>query len=144
MALPSDRRAPVSTAPAGVAPSLVTLPVLDLRVLLSAAGGDCALAWELMTLFAETAPPMYARLAAAMQSCECATSQRESHALSGAAGLIGATAIGTILKQIEGLAFREQHQSFASLLPALSLAFAAVMAAVTQALQDFDTPPKIV
>ena len=139
MPLPPDRR-----APAGVAPSLVALPVLDLRVLLSAAGDDCALAWELMTLFAETAPPMCARLTAAMQSCECAASQRESHALSGAAGLIGATAMGTILKQIEALAFREQHQSFASLLPALGLAFAAVMAAVRQALQDFDTPPEMV
>lgn len=144
MPLPPDRREPVPTAPAGAAPSYAGMQVLDLHVLLNAAAGDRALAWELMTLFTETAPQMCARLTTAMQSGECAASLHESHALAGAAGLIGATGLSAILKQIEGLAFQRQAQSFASLLPTLSHTFATVMAAVAQVLQDFDPPAGMV
>ncbi len=122
----------------GLAPCIAALQVLDLDILISTAAGDRALARELLTIFVATAEPIFRRLAAAMEAGDCAASRHESHAMAGAAGLIGASAIIPILKEIEVLAFRRHHESVASRMPALALAFAPVMAAVVQALENFD------
>lgn len=95
-----------------------------------------------MTIFVQTAPQLHQRLALAIQCGDCPASQYESHALCGAAGLIGTIALVPILKEIEVLAFRRDHESVADQLPALALTFASVMAAVMLTLPHFDASGK--
>lgn len=138
MSSPPDHPPPGSVALYGLAPAIAALQVLDLGILMSTAAGDRGLARELMSLFIQTTQPIYIHLALAMQRGDCAASQRESHALCGVAGLIGAIALVPILKEIEVLAFRCQDESVIRRLPALTLAFASITAAVTLTLTHFD------
>ena len=144
MALLPDRPIPGSTAPDAVDSSPAALQVLDLDVLLSTAAGDQLLAWELIRLFTELAEPIFQRLNAAMLAGDCAASQHQSHALCGAAGLIGATALIPILKNIEVLSFQRRPESVGAELPALMLAYAAVMAAAAHMLKDVELPRKTI
>lgn len=138
MVLLRDDGSPDRAVMPGALPGIAAVPVFDIDILMRTAAGDRVLASELMSLFITTAEPIFSRLTEALQAGDCAASQHESHAMAGAAGLIGASAMIPILKEIEALSLQRCFQASADLLPELALAFASVIVAVTQALQDSD------
>lgn len=131
---------PVLAAVGARSTAAAASPILDLDVLLRSAAGDPELARYLLELFGEMAAPIFDRLAAAMQSGDCAASKTESHALMGATGLIGAVELTSLLREIEVLSFHQERARVVGALAGLAPVFLAVTAAARQALQDVDAP----
>ncbi len=124
------------TEPAAV-PAAPSRPaaVIDDDDLLARAGGDAALAREVLTLFAEDAPARLAALEQAFAANDVARLRRAAHAIKGSAATIGAVILSAAALDLERAAADESAAAFAGGMQRLRQAHTTLEAALHSRLE---------
>jgi len=106
-------------------------------VLLDAAGQDMQVFVELTRTFLEIAPPMFERLAKAIEAGNLRVITLESHSLKGTVALIGAHLVASLLEQIESLSRHAELDRIRSMKAELNTLYIATDADVRDCLTYF-------
>ena len=110
---------------------------IDPLVMLNAVGKDLDAFRSLSKTFLRLAPPMFERLEGAIMAGDRKASLHEVHSLKGTTSLIGAGQLTELLKDIEGLLWREAQGGFVQYVPELTRLFGLVMQEVRASVVDF-------
>lgn len=111
---------------------------IDPSVLLSAVSEDISSFRSLLNTFLEIAPSMFERLRAAIDNGDSAAMMRQSHALVGTTGLIGAAEFTELLKVVEYLSRQSENERVLQYLPELVRLFDLVVGEVKLSIAQAD------